>query len=72
LLFADFMLSREGQELIKQRNRVPSSNAVDSPLNKFKYQMIDPVIVLDEAEKWEKLWGDLFLKGQIAPKKESE
>ncbi len=64
LLFADFMLSREGQELIKQRNRVPASSAVDSPLNKFKYQMIDPAIVLDESEKWEKHWSTLFLKGQ--------
>jgi iron(III) transport system substrate-binding protein len=71
LLFADFMLSREGQELIKERNRVPSSNAVDSPLNKFKYEMIDPAIVLDESEKWEKLWSGLFLKGQSI-KKEAE
>jgi iron(III) transport system substrate-binding protein len=71
LLFADFMLSREGQELINSRNRVPSSNAVDSPLNKFPYQMIDPVIVLDESAKWDKLWTDLFHKG-VAPKKETE
>ena len=71
LLFTDFMLSREGQELIRERNRVPSSTAVDSPLNKFKYEMIDPVIVLDESEKWEKLWSNLFLKGQ-AIKKEAE
>ncbi|MGC2517956.1 MAG: extracellular solute-binding protein [Burkholderiales bacterium] len=71
LLFVDFMLSREGQELIKERNRVPSSNAVDSPLNKFKYRMIDPAIVLDESEKWERLWSTLFLKGQKM-KKEAE
>jgi len=71
LLFTDFMLSREGQELIKQRNRVPSSNAVDSPLNKFKYDMIDPATVLDESDKWEKLWSNLFLKGQ-AIRKEAE
>ena len=64
LLFTDFMLSREGQQIIKERNRVPSNMAVDSPLNKFKYEMIDPSIVLDESEKWEKLWSDLFLKGQ--------
>jgi iron(III) transport system substrate-binding protein len=69
LLFADFMLSREGQELIKQRNRVPSSNAVNSTLNKFPFQMIDPAIVLDESEKWEKLWSELFLKGQAVSRK---
>jgi iron(III) transport system substrate-binding protein len=71
LLFADFMLSREGQQIIHERNRVPASTAVDSPLNKFKYEMIDPTIVLDEAEKWEKLWSRLFLKGQ-GVKKEVE
>jgi iron(III) transport system substrate-binding protein len=64
LLFADFILSREGQEIIKSRNRVPSSRAVDSPLNNFDYALVDPVIVLDEWEQWERRWSALFLKGQ--------
>ena len=64
LLFTDFMLSPQGQQLIKERNRVPASTAVDTQLNKFAYEMIDPIISLDEADKWEKLWSDLFLKGQ--------
>jgi iron(III) transport system substrate-binding protein len=37
---------------------------VDTNLNKFPFHMIDPVVVLDEAEKWEKLYSELFLKGQ--------
>jgi iron(III) transport system substrate-binding protein len=64
MLFVDFMLSPEGQELIKQRNRVPASTAVETNLNKFPFHMIDPVVVLDESEKWEKLWSELFLRGQ--------
>lgn len=64
LLFTDFMLSPVGQQLLKERNRVPASTAVDTQLNKFPFEMIDPVITLDEAEKWEKLWSELFLKGQ--------
>jgi len=64
LLFADFMLSPQGQTLIKERNRVPSSTKVDTQLNKFPFEMIDPAITLDEADKWEKLWSDLFLKGE--------
>jgi iron(III) transport system substrate-binding protein len=64
LLFVDFMLSPEGQELLKKRNRVPASTAVETSLNKFPFHMIDPVIVLDEQEKWEKIWSELFLKGQ--------
>ena len=68
LLFADFMLSLQGQNLLKERNRVPSSLAVDTQLNKFPFEMIDPVITLDEADKWDKLWSDLFLKGQKVQK----
>lgn len=68
LLFADFMLSKDGQTLIKERNRVPSSTAVESSLNKFPYEMIDPVITLDENDKWEKLWSQLFLGGQKVQK----
>jgi iron(III) transport system substrate-binding protein len=64
LLFADFILSREGQEIIKARERVPSSREVDSALNKFDYALVDPVIVLDEWAEWEKRWSALFLKGQ--------
>jgi iron(III) transport system substrate-binding protein len=64
MLFTDFMLSPAGQQLLKERNRVPASTAVDTPLNKFPFEMIDPVITLDEADKWDKLWSDLFLRGQ--------
>ena len=62
-LFADFVLSPEGQEIINQRKRVPASTAVDSPLNKFRYAVIDPAIMLDEWSRWEKLWSEIFLGG---------
>jgi iron(III) transport system substrate-binding protein len=64
LLFADFMLSPAGQTLIKERNRVPASRKVDTNLNKFPFRMIDPAITLDEGDKWENLWSELFLKGE--------
>jgi iron(III) transport system substrate-binding protein len=70
LLFAEFVLSREGQEIYKKVNRVPTSAAVDSPLNKFSYEVIDPLLTLDEGEKWSKLFSNLFLGG--APVKQSE
>ena len=50
---------------------MPASTAVETNLNKFPFEMIDPVIVLDEAPKWEKIWSELFLKGQ-AIKKEAD
>jgi iron(III) transport system substrate-binding protein len=64
MVFVDFMLSKEGQTILKERNRVPASLSVDTHLNKFPFQMIDPVITLDENDKWEKLWSELFLKGK--------
>ncbi|MGC2517689.1 MAG: extracellular solute-binding protein [Burkholderiales bacterium] len=62
LLFADFVLSAQGQELFLSMGRVPASLKVKSPLNDFPYTMVDPVTVLDESEKWEKVWNDLFIK----------
>lgn len=68
LLFTDFLLSRDGQAILKERNRVPSSRAVESHLNDFPFEMIDPAITLDEDQKWSKLWSDLFLRGQRVPR----
>lgn len=62
LLFADFVLSPEGQELFSSMGRVPASLKVKTDLNRFPYTMVDPATVLDEAEKWEKTWNDLFLR----------
>jgi iron(III) transport system substrate-binding protein len=61
-LFADFVLSPEGQKLFESLGRVPASTRIKSALNTFPYTLIDPVVVLDESAKWEKLWGELFLK----------
>lgn len=61
LLFADYVLSPEGQELFNSMGRVPASLKVKSTLNNFPYTMVDPGTVLDESEKWEALWTKLFL-----------
>ncbi|TRZ56771.1 MAG: extracellular solute-binding protein [Rhodocyclaceae bacterium] len=61
LLFADFVLSPEGQELFQSMGRVPASMKVKGSLNTFPYTMVDPITVLDEAEKLEKLWNRLFV-----------
>jgi len=68
LLLADFILSREGQEIIRERNRVPSSRAVASPLNQFPYRLIDPAIMLDDWDRWSRLWSELFLGGKPVEK----
>ena len=64
LLFTEFVLSKEGQEILRSGNRVPTSRLVDSPLNKFKYEIVDPELALDEGDKWDKLFSNLFLGGR--------
>jgi iron(III) transport system substrate-binding protein len=61
LLFADFVLSPEGQKLYESMGRVPASLKVTSELNNFPFIMTDPAHVLDESNKWEKQWDELFL-----------
>jgi iron(III) transport system substrate-binding protein len=62
LLFADFMLSPEGQELLESMGRSPVSTKVKSQYSSSRYAVIDPLRMPDEVEKWEKLWMDLFAK----------
>lgn len=62
LLFADFVLSPEGQALLESMGRSPISTKVKSEVNNMKYTMIDPIKALDESEKLEKMWNDLFVK----------
>ena len=61
LLFADYVLSPEGQQLLQSLGRVPASTRLKSDLTGFPFTMIDPAIVLDEKDKWEAIWNDLFL-----------
>jgi iron(III) transport system substrate-binding protein len=69
LLFADYILSKEGQQIIKQLGTVPSSMAVDTPLKDFKYELMDPALVVDNWDKWNTTWTNMFLgKAETAKK----
>jgi iron(III) transport system substrate-binding protein len=62
--FVDFVLSPEGQELLSSMGRVPVSTKVRTHMNNFEYTVVDAATVLDEQEKWNKLWEDLFIRGE--------
>ena len=62
VLFADFVLSPEGQRLFESMGRVPASTKVKSELNNFPFKLIEPATVLEEAPRWEKLWNELFIR----------
>jgi len=59
LLFADFVLSPEGQQLFNSMGRFPSSQKVKSNIGGFPYLMLDPITLIDEDEKWLKFWNEL-------------
>lgn len=61
VLFFDFMLS-DAQPLLLQRDFVPTSRKVDTPLNKVPLKFVDPKVVLDESEKWSKLYDEIITK----------
>jgi len=62
ILFAEFVLSPDGQQLFESMGRVPASTKIKSEFNRFPFVVIDPVTVLDEAAKWEKEWTELFVR----------
>jgi iron(III) transport system substrate-binding protein len=59
-LFADYVVSPEGQQLFQSMGRTPAR--VTSAANAFPFVLIDPVTVLDESTKWEKVWNELFVR----------
>ena len=63
LLFYDFEISPEGQKILSGRDFVPTSKKIDTPLNKIPMKFVDARVALDEFQKWEKLYADLFTKG---------
>ena len=62
VLFHDFMLG-EAQEIMVKRNFIPSSAPVAATLKDVpQFTLIDPKVVLDEGEKWTKLYEDIIVK----------
>jgi iron(III) transport system substrate-binding protein len=64
VLFYDFEISEEGQRILAQRDFVPTSKKIDTPLNKLPMKFVDARVTLDEYDKWVKLYEEIFGKGQ--------
>jgi iron(III) transport system substrate-binding protein len=64
ILFYDFELSSEGQQIIADREFVPTSKKVDTPLNKVPMTFVDARVSIDEYDKWKNLYTDLFGAGR--------
>ena len=62
LLYYDFMIGDEGQQILLKRDFVPTSRKIETPLNRGPLVIIDAKLVLDESEKWAKLYNDIIVK----------
>ena len=59
MLFYDFLLS-DGQQILAERDFVPTSNKIDAPLKKLPLKFIDPELFLDMNDKWVRDFNDVF------------
>jgi len=60
VLFYDYEISEEGQKILAGRDFVPTSSKVESPLGKTPLRFVDSRLMLDEYEKWTKLYEEIF------------
>jgi iron(III) transport system substrate-binding protein len=60
VLFYDFELSPEGQQIIANLEFVPTSKKIDTPLNKVPMTFVDAKVAIDEYDKWKTLYRQLF------------
>jgi iron(III) transport system substrate-binding protein len=60
-LLYEFMIGEEGQKLFAERDYVPASTGVASPLKDARLHIIDPGPALDQGEKWSKLFNDIVV-----------
>src|SRR2546428_9593901 len=62
-LFVDFLLSPEGQAILQKGGYVPANLRVEDRAQKLPLKFVDPALILEENDKWKKLWADIVLRG---------
>ncbi len=63
LLYYEFMIGGEGQQILLKRDFVPASRRVDTALNRGPLTIIDPALIVDQGERWAKLYDEIIVKG---------
>jgi iron(III) transport system substrate-binding protein len=60
-LFVDFILSPEGQAILEKGGYVPANVKLENRAQKLPLKFVDPAVILDENEKWKKLYSEIVL-----------
>jgi iron(III) transport system substrate-binding protein len=61
LLYYDFMIGEEGQRILEERGFVPARRSLQGALAGERLRLVDPALMLDQAEKWTRLYESIFL-----------
>ena len=61
LLYYDFMIGEEGQRILETRGFVPARRSLQGALAGTPLRLIDPALMLDQAEKWARIYESIFL-----------
>ena len=62
LLFYEFMLSTEAQQLLLELDYVPTLAKLPSPMANRRFTLVDPAIALDHREKWDTSFQEVIIK----------
>ncbi len=60
VLFYDYEISEEGQRILAGRDFVPTNTKVEHMFSKRPMRFVDVRLMIDEYEKWTKLYEELF------------
>ena len=61
LLFYDYMIT-EAQKPFASLDYIPTNTNVPSPMKNIRFKLVDPVQVLDQMDKWTKLYQEIVVK----------
>jgi hypothetical protein len=53
----------DGQRILADRKSVPTSKKIRTALDRSSLKIIDPVFLVDQGERWAKLYEEIIVKG---------
>jgi len=63
LLYYEFMIGDDGQRILAERKSVPTSRKIHTALDRSSLKIIDPVVLVEEGERWAKLYEEIIVRG---------
>src|SRR5216110_3379548 len=63
LLYYEFMIGDDGQQILADRKSVPTSRKIHTALDRSSLKIIDPVVLVDQGERWAKLYEEIIVRG---------